>query len=73
MRDGGGLAGAGAGQDRDRAAEREGGFALGIVQPGEDAVQVAHERTLHRASALLFGASADNGSVITLRDELEQG
>ena len=42
-RDGGGLARAGTCQDRDRSAEREGCFALGIVQPGEDAVQVAHE------------------------------
>src|SRR6266567_1366740 len=28
--------------DRDRPTECEGGFALGIVQPGEDALEVAH-------------------------------
>ena len=42
VRDRGGLAGSRAGQDRDRPSEREGGLALGLVQAGEDALEIGH-------------------------------
>ena len=42
MRDRGGLACPRSGQDGDRTTEREGGFTLGIVQSGENALEVEH-------------------------------
>src|SRR5215211_2915939 len=56
VRDRRGLAGTGAGQDRDRPAEREGGLTLGLVQPGEDALEVAHRRTLPKSPRWAFRA-----------------
>ena len=42
VRDRGGLARPRAGQDRDRASERERGLTLGLVQAGEDALEIGH-------------------------------
>ena len=41
-RDGGGLAGAGAGQDRDRTAHRRRGLPLLVVETVQDRVEVGH-------------------------------
>ena len=46
VRDGGGLAGAGAGEDDDGAPDLYGGRSLGVVQPREDLFGCAHLPTL---------------------------
>ena len=56
MRDRGGLARPCAGQDGDRSAEREGGFTLGIVQSGENALELLGHGSQYRCSRAVLRA-----------------
>src|SRR4029450_4423569 len=57
VRDRGGGAGPRAGQDRDRPSERERRLTLGLVQAGEDALELGHRSDPNTTEGRTYAAS----------------